>query len=177
MARKNSDIAKIDITKTGTLIKVADKPDIYVIRNSKKERISDPQTFNVRGYKWNLVQVISNDDMASIPDFVAVTDAMPVSKLVTIVSRGSLVKTSDNPTVYYITNAGTKKPILNITVFNAHNNKWENVKLVSQETLEEFPTVKAMRLRGGDGKVYLMEYGKKRWIKTWEVLQLLTFAN
>src|SRR6266851_2472435 len=62
--------------------------------------------------------------------------------------RSVLVKTADNPTVYYINAAGVKKPILNEKVFLSYGNRWENVIVVSSEELKTYPSLDGIRLAG-----------------------------
>lgn len=158
---------KEDLAKAGALLKSMTGPDVYVIVDGKKEKIPDPETFNKRGYKWDQIKSVSQEDLSSIPDFTSTTtqQATTAPTLPQGITPGSLVKSPNSPTVYFITPTGAKKPILNIKVFNAYNNKWDNVKTVSQDEINSSPTVNAIRI-GNDPKVYFISNGQKQWIKT-----------
>lgn len=158
---------KEDLAKAGALLKSITGNDVYVIKDGKKEKIQDPETFNKRGYKWDQIQSVSQDELASIPDFTSTTtqQATIAPALPPGITPGSLVKSPNSPTVYFITPTGAKKPILNIKVFNAYNNKWDNVKTVSQDEINSSPTVNVIRI-GDDPKVYFISNGQKQWVKT-----------
>lgn len=157
---------KEDLAKAGALLKSMTGNDVYVIKDGKKEKIQDPETFNKRGYKWDQIKSVSQEDLSSIPDFTSTTQQPTIAPaLPQGIVPGSLVKSPNSPTVYFITPTGAKKPILNIKVFNAYNNKWDNVKTVSQDEINSSPTVNAIRI-GNDPKIYFISNGQKQWIKT-----------
>lgn len=157
---------KEDLAKAGALLKSMTGPDVYVIVDGKKEKIQDPETFNKRGYKWNQIQSVSQEDLESIPEYApsaqqtATAPALPQG-----IIPGSLVKSPNSPAVYYITPTGAKKHILNSKVFNSYNNKWDNVRTVSQDEINASPTVNAFRI-GNESKVYFISDGQKQWVKT-----------
>jgi hypothetical protein len=54
--------------KDGTLLKTAGAPDVYVISNGNKLRITDEKTFNFYGYKWKNIITTSDKVLAIHPD-------------------------------------------------------------------------------------------------------------
>ena len=54
-----------------------------------------------------------------------------------------------------------------------------NIKIATQAQLEVYPTVQAIKLQGGDDKVYLLDFPnkQKRWIKTSAALARLSIAS
>lgn len=167
----------------GTLIKAVDGNDVYVIINGKKKKIPDPATFNAQGYKWDRIKKIAGDELSRISDDVAVvvvaapaTTQTPQTSVKGI-GPGALIKSADNPTIYYITSKAMKKPIPTIAVFRSYpENKFENVKVVPQSQIDNYPTVNILKVNG-DAKVYLIENGKKRWVKTMEALTNRGFSH
>lgn len=86
---------------------------------------------------------------------------------------GDLIKTSDSPDVYIVKLVGVKKfkrLILNPEIFNQYGHlKWENIKEVSQATVDEYTASDLVRAKG-DEKVYKLypnnDTGEKKWVKT-----------
>ena len=84
-----------------------------------------------------------------------------------------LIKSSDGTKVYVIVN-NQKKWIATLEESNKNNYKWENVRIVSAMELNAVPdystaTITADLIKLSDNPmVYVIENGKKRWIKTAE---------
>ena len=105
----------------------------------------------------------------------------PESPETAIIIDGDLIRAINTFDVYVlklIPSAGSgqakkfKRLILNPDIFNRYKHlKWENVKDVSQETIDQYPTSTLARALG-DTKVYKFypngDIGEKRWIKTLE---------
>ena len=139
------------------------------------------------GFKWEQVFIINTKERDYYQEGTPIGETelsgkapiqVPVSTAAPI-ATGSLVKAADDPTIYYITNNGLKKPLLNPTVFSSYkDNKWENIKIVTREQLSVHATVQAIKLHGGDEKVYLLDFPnkQKRWIKTTTALTRLGIA-
>ena len=89
--------------------------------------------------------------------------------------RMKLLSDEKTKKVYYITEKNKKRHIINETVFSSYNNKWEDVIEVSEELLESYSDVVLVKAIG-DYKVYKLENGKKRWIKTAEAFNRLGFS-
>ena len=162
---------KEELKRAGTLIKNINSPEVYVVtENGAKEHIKSAEEFAKKGYKWNQIQEVSSEELAQIPDAGSLSSssapATVQSAAVSNLKPGLLVKSPDSPTIYYITKTGAKKPILNPEVFNSYKeNKWENVKVISQEQIGQYQAVTAIKLPD-DSKIYFVKNGKKQWVKT-----------
>ena len=126
-----------------------------------------PEKFTALGYAWNQVFIINAKERDYYQEGSPITDSeelrVPTAQEIV---EGSLVKTANDPTVYYITNTGLKKRILNAAVFNSYSaNRWENIKTVEQGVLDAYSTVTVIKLSTST-KAYLLEGNTKRWIKT-----------
>ncbi len=69
--------------KDGLLVKSANSPSVYVIANGMKHEIDSEETFNALGYKWTMIQTVSegllalhvNGEVLSVlPQTLAATD-------------------------------------------------------------------------------------------------------
>ncbi len=106
---------------------------------------------------------------------------VPKSPETTVILDGDLIRAINGFDVYIVKLVGAKKfkrLILNPDIFNQYKHlKWENVKEVSQEILDQYTTSDLVRALG-DIKVYKLypngDVGEKRWIKTLE--DFLSFA-
>lgn len=86
---------------------------------------------------------------------------------------GDIFKSPNNPDVYIvklIRDKKFKRLILNPNIFNQYKHlKWENIKTVSQEVLDQYFTSDLVRA-SKDTKVYELyangDVGEKKWIKT-----------
>ncbi len=54
--------------KDGVLVKVAATPDVYVISDGNKVRITNEKTFTTLGYKWSNIVTVSDKILALHPD-------------------------------------------------------------------------------------------------------------
>jgi len=119
---------------------------VYRVINGKRLWIPTIAAFNAQGLKWEDIEDVSETTV----------DQYPRLKLARIIG---------SPKIYYLTESGLKRWIPTIAVFNSYNNKWEDVVEISPTELNAYPDNDLIRLEGGT-KVYKLENGKKRWIKT-----------
>jgi murein DD-endopeptidase MepM/ murein hydrolase activator NlpD len=76
------------------------------------------------------------------------------------------VKTSDNPTVYYLDHKrGLKKAYASETAFLSYGNKWSDIKIVTQELLDKWPDLNLVKTNNSN-KVYYIENGQKALIES-----------
>src|SRR3989344_7532248 len=140
----------------GGLIKTADTSDVYAITKGKKHWIPTPAVFNsYPGYKWGNIQIISQADLDKYP-------------------RVKHIKLANTSKVYYTTESGLKRHVLNSEVFLSYGNKWEDIIEVNQTELNAYNDSELIRLMG-DYKVYKIENNQKRWIETAEIFNQLGF--
>jgi len=137
-----------------TLYRMEGSPRVYVIKNKKRHWVQTPKEFNDAGYNWGKVKVVSAETLEEYPD-----DGET--------STTELLRAVGNHKVYKIEN-GKKHWIKTAIEFNASGYKWKDIKDVSPEDLASYQNeVSSGLLRAtGSYKVYKIENGKKRWIKT-----------
>lgn len=194
---KTLDQKTIDSLPTSDFYKAEGDPKVFSLKEiDEKKGLAQKRWFDFSGekftqlgFKWDQVFTINTKERDYYQEGVAITEQeltqKPVQspkiivKSVGIVAR-SLVKTEDNPTIYYITNSGMKKPILNATVFNSYkDNKWENIKTVTQVQLDAYSVVRAIKFQGDNAKVYLLDFPnkQKRLIKNSAAMTRLGIAS
>lgn len=128
---------------------------VYKIIDNKRLWIPTAKAFAETGNKWEEIQDISKTEVNQY-------------------SRLRLARATGNPKVYYLTEGGFKRWIPNPEVFNSYNNKWEDVVELEAIVLNTYPNSDLIRLQSGT-KVYKLENGKKRWIKTAEAFNGLGY--
>ena len=147
----------------GSLIK-GSSSTVYVVSEGKKKGFMSAKVFEGLGYKWGLIKNISDGELAlyEIDDPLNENSDYP---------EGSLIRVEGTPTVWQIEN-GKKRPIPALSVFYAHKFDWQNVVVTdsthgnkfSQGSELEYPD--GSLISGPDGKVYNIDNGKKRWIRS-----------
>jgi hypothetical protein len=136
-----------------TLYRIDGSPRVYVIKNKKKHWIQTPKEFNENGYNWGKVKIVSAEVLEGYPDAED--------------STTELLRAVGSYKVYKIEN-GKRRWIKTAGEFNATGYKWKDIKDVSPETLASYQDIVSSGLirATGSHKVYIIENGKKRWIKT-----------
>jgi len=137
---------KIGSSATTTLVKLADDSRVYAIHAGKRRWLANPAVFAAGGYSWDDVQVVSADQLNQYPET-------------------RLIKATGDKKVYYITNRGLKKWIINEQVFASYSNRWEDVVEISPAELDAYVTNQLIHL-DNDQRVYLITGATKQWIKT-----------
>ncbi|MFH1233963.1 MAG: M23 family metallopeptidase [Patescibacteria group bacterium] len=81
-------------------------------------------------------------------------------------SKIKQVKTINNPTVYYLDyNKHVKKAYINAKAFLAYNNKWSDIKIISNKELNKWPEVKLVKANNNP-TVYYISNNQKALIKS-----------
>lgn len=142
--------------KEGDLVKTGQSPKVYAIEKSRKHWLATTAVLDsYPGHKGKKVQVVEQNILDQYP-------------------RVKLIKLANVPKVYYLTESGLKRHLQNPEVFLSYNNKWEDITEVNQTELNGYENNELIRL-AGDEKVYKIEDGQKRWIKTAEVFEQLGY--
>lgn len=128
------------------LFRVVNDPKVYAVEGGRRYLIPSPAVFQRRGYQWERVKIISETELKAY-------------------GRISLVKAPADPRVYYITQAGLIRHIGSPAVFISYGNKWEDIVEIPAAELLAYPVNNLIKLERGY-KVYLLQNGVKRWIKT-----------
>lgn len=137
------------------LVKFSNAPEIYLIKEGKMLHILNQEMFSSSGYDWGDIKNLNKSEKNKY-------------------SRMKLVKIPDGPTVYYLTESGMKRAFLTPEAFLSYGNKWGDIVTISASQLNFFPDNILIRA-WEDSKVYKIEDGKKRWIKTAEVFNVFNF--
>lgn len=196
-----------EVYPDGTLIKIPDNPNVYVIVNGKRKLIPNPETFVSYNYNWNDV-IIAETVTVNIYPEVTLIRAEGDDRIYQIVDgkkhwipsaetflnygfdwsdvvnvnateinsylRVRLVRASGDPKIYYITESGMKRHIPSAEVFISYGNRWEDVVTITSSELVTYMDSFLLRAVGGS-KVYKLENGFKRWIKTAEAFNRLGY--
>ena len=156
----------------GTLIKASDDGRIYVLQNKQRRYIPNPDIFNANRYDWNRVITVSPEERDGYCQGTDIGDPGPPI----------LKKTADNPTVYRISD-GKKHSIYSWDVFLSWGYKDEEIQVVSQAELDQYPTGEPVIFRDGslirnvsDPKVYVIEQKIKRPFESEEPFFALGFT-
>ncbi len=140
-------------TDDGTLLKVSDAPEVYVIVNGKRVWIKSIEEFNAGGYNWADIKTVSSETLSQISSSVV------------------LIRAEGDVKVYVVEN-GKKRHIASAEAFNAAGYNWGDIREVSAKEANGYAdetTSSVVLIRvAGDVKVYIVENGKKRHIASAE---------
>ena len=131
---------------TAKLLRSAGHNKVYRVINGKRLWVPTASAFNAQGLKWNEIEDTSEAEVNQYPE-------------------AKLLQVDGDSKIYYITGAGLKRHIPNSQVFLSYNNNWNDVVKVSNTELNAYPDNILIKAKG-NYKVYKLENGKKRWIKT-----------
>jgi len=140
---------------TANLLRAIGHNRVYRIVNGKRLWVPTVSAFNAQGLKWEDIEDVNE------------TEINKYSEL-------KLARLSGDPKVYYLTENGLKRWIPSVEIFNSYNNKWEDVVGLDLAEINAYPDSDLIRLENGT-KVYKLEDGKKRWIKTAETFIKLDY--
>jgi len=132
-------------TKTEKLYRDASTAKVYAIKRGSKTYIPNVASFNRAGYKWKDVITVPSRTLANMPE-------------------GRLVRSTDDPTVYYLyqRSDGYRKLAIPASIFTSYpNNRWERVITMGDKELAAIPESKLIKATG-DPSVYVLENGRKR---------------
>ena len=154
----------------GTLVKEHDEnnpgayPEIYVIADGEKKHIEDENSFLALGYNWNNVIKVKPGALG----FYRLRSAMKTNS---VHPEGALIREDGTNTVYLI-EGGKKKPISTQSIFNARRLNWDKVLVIKKAQMAKFQSGANLQYPDGAlvkdpaGKVYKMDHGEKRWIRS-----------
>jgi hypothetical protein len=138
------------------LIRFSNEPKVYeVIKENQIKWVPSVEVFNQLGLSWNNITV---EPPSKAPQY----------------QRVKLLRTENDPKVYYIIETGLKRHIPNPTVFLSYGNKWSDILTVKPFELSTIPDNVLIRT-ASDQKVYKLENDAKRWIKTAEIFNRLGY--
>ena len=124
--------AASDVLPDGSLIKTADSPKVYIIKNSPhgqyagwKRHIFNPEVFNMYGHlKWENIKVVSQATL----DMYETSD---------------LYKSDVDPRVYHLQEQGDsaiKHHIESVEAFNSRGYSWDQIFIVNEKEVNYYAT-------------------------------------
>lgn len=156
-----------ELARAGVLLKAKGSDDVYVVdKDGQRSRVRSPEEFNQRGYKWDQIQEVTSDELASIPTITS--DIVPSSSEASAYPNGTLIKAENDPTIYIVIN-GKKRSVPDPATFNNWGLKWDQVKEVPSAKTSEFEDIEIssdLVRAQGDKKIYRIIGDKKLWIPT-----------
>lgn len=147
----------------GTLIQ-GDGPEVYAISNDQKRHITNPQIFTNLQYNWRNIIKVDNAELAlySTDQPITETSDYPDSTLVR----------AENESTVYLVEGDKLKPISSPQAFESNNFRWNRIKTITSTVKNKYQISNALELGNGalvrdsSGKIYTIDQGKKRWIRT-----------
>ncbi len=164
--------ANFKISGVGTATGIGGNQSIEDYLKAQASLIKDPagRAYKlIGGYKlW-----LSSGAFAKLGYNLADADSLTQTE-VNEYPRLKLAETPDSVMVYYLTEGGFKRLIPNSEVFDSYDNDWNDVVEIEKNVLDAFPDVELIRAEG-DYKVYKLENGVKKWIRTAEAFNQLGY--
>jgi len=152
----------------GTLIKDKNN-NIYLVEGFKKRKIISEDIFKKNGYKVEKVIDVSDEELKYYENGFDID-----------LANGTLIKSS-GPTVYYIKD-GKKKAIPSLALFYKYKFKWQNVKILSDTKLTNYPDDgilfwpdKSLVKKAGDNVVYYIKNAKLHRLVNQKIFLALGF--
>jgi len=148
----------------GTIVQEEGADEVYVIADGEKKHITDPTAFTTLGYNWNNVVKVKHGALG----FYRLRSAMKTNS---VHPEGALIREEGTNTVYLI-EGGKKKPISTQSIFNARRLNWGKVLVINNAQMNKFQLGANLQypdgalVKGPDDKVYIMDHGEKRWIRS-----------
>jgi len=108
-----------------TILNVEGSPHVYRIINGLKHAIPNQEIFFSYGYNLKMIQNVTAQELAKYPT-----------------ARLFMVQESDeakDQTVYYLTDGGMLRPILNDKVFYSYGDRKEDVVVINQKEFNFYP--------------------------------------
>lgn len=120
---------------------IANQCKVQQAKNNRlvmRHAIMTPAAFNAYGYDWKTIRTINNQELQTYAPVV-------------------LIRTPNNPTVYYVDTARRLKiPLPSEAIFNAYGYQWSDVVYVNQEDLNAYFTADLVK-EPGSSTVYQLE--------------------
>jgi len=136
----------------GALLK-GSGPKIYLIKSGKRCWITTAEIFTSLGYQWSSIMTVSEEVLNSIPEGEPITSLAHQEDL----TEGDIIRAIGDYRVYIINEHHYKRHIFNPDIFNMYDHlKWENIKDVTQATLDSFTTSDLYRATE-DFRIYSLE--------------------
>lgn len=145
--------------QTYQLVKTPGSNKIYALVKNQKYLIKSPSIFQTYGFSWSEVKTISPKELDKYPEV-------------------KLVKTPDNPAVYFLYHSfQRKKALLNEIAFNSYrDNSFNKVVTIDLVDLNTYPDIILVKEQNKP-TVYLLQNNIKRPIKNMTSLRNNNLTN
>ena len=142
-------------TGEGSLLQSVTSGAVYVMSGGERHLVPDIATFTARRYRWEDVQIITDAELAGIPEGFA------------FLPEGALIRVAGDIDVWIIKYAGEKqfrRLILSPHVFDSYEHlRWEDIRDVPEAVVNAFTESTLVRA-DGDTRVYqLAGIGDTGW--------------
>lgn len=133
-----------------SLVKTGNSPAIYLVYSNTRYHITDPQSFQIWGFSWSNVNIISEETLNSYS---------PGSSL------SSLIKGSGD--AIYLGNNGFKYHIPNPTTFHNFGFSWGGISFPSDNFISSVPYKGILNnlIKGSGAEIFALDQGVKRHIR------------
>lgn len=135
-----------------SVVNVSGQAEVYRIINGKRHSIPTTEIFYSYGFDLNIVQNITQQELGKYP----------LARLFMV--EGT--EEDENPAVYYLTDGGMLRPILNDTVFYSYGDRKEDVITINQKEFNYYPRNQFIYVERPkiDRDIYQITGGIKRYI-------------
>lgn len=138
-----------------TIVNVEGSTEVYRIINGLKHSIPTTEIFYSYGLNLNMVQKITSQEL----------DKYPTAHLF-MLETDSNDKDIENPTIYYLTEGGMLRPILNDKVFYSYGDRKEDVITINKKEFNYYPRNQYIYLERPqiNREIYQITGGIKRYV-------------
>jgi len=136
-----------------TVVNVPDQNAVYRIINGKKHSMPTEEIFESYGFDLSVVQNVSQEEL----------DKYPLARLFTLESKE---EKNEDKTIYYLTDGGMIRPILNDKVFYSYGNRKEDIIAINRKELNFYPGNQFIFVERPkiDKNIYQISGGIKRYL-------------
>ena len=119
----------------GTLLRAANRPEVFVIFKNKKKHVPDANIFGSYGYRFESVQTVDETTLNLIPDV-------------------KLISAPGDPRVFFL-DRGQKRWLRNETVFASYGLPWDEILSINATDLSVYRDARLLK-SPGDERVYFI---------------------
>jgi hypothetical protein len=164
--------------RSGTLVKPADSPTVYLKQGNKLLPFSSADTFLSLGYQWDAIRTMVGGEDGYYEKGAVMSGGSTHFE-------STKIKTAGNPTVYILEQDGeelVRRGIPSAGVFLSQGWRWPEIVTIPSGEMAGYPSGELLFYRDGalikgDGTpaVYVMEYGKRRPIPTGDDFEAMRY--
>ena len=145
----SNDEARLD--PVISVVNVPGQTAVYRIINGKKHSMPTEEIFNSYGFKLNVVQEISQKEL----------DKYPLARLFMLEGENN-----EDKNIYYLTDGGMIRPILNDEIFYSYGNRKEDIITINKKEFNYYPRNQFIFIERPklDRDIYQISGGIKRYL-------------